>query len=48
MIDTFEITIGKHKYQVSKGITLEEIATQFQGKYKYPIIKSIISKYTGT
>ena len=38
MIDTFEITIGKHKYQVSKGITLEEIASQFQGKYKYPIL----------
>ena len=38
MIDTFEITIGKHKYQVSKGITLEEIARQFQGKYKYPIL----------
>ena len=27
MIDTFEITIGKRKYQVSKGITREEIAS---------------------
>ncbi len=38
MIETLEIQVNNHKYQVSKGITLEEIAGQFQKNYRYPII----------
>lgn len=38
MIETLEIQVNNHKYQVSKGITLEEIASQFQKNYRYPII----------
>ena len=38
MIETLEIQVNNHKYQVSRGITLEEIASQFQKNYRYPII----------
>lgn len=38
MIETLEIKIKGHKYQISKGATLEEIANQFQKEYRYPII----------
>lgn len=38
MIETLEIKIKGHKYQISKGATLEEIANQFQKDYRYPII----------
>lgn len=38
MIETLEIKINGHKYQVSKGVTLEELASQFQKEYRYPIL----------
>ena len=38
MIETLEIKVNGHKYQVSKGVTLEELASQFQKEYRYPII----------
>ena len=38
MLKTIEITIGKQRYQISNGVTLEEIASQFQKEYKYPIL----------
>lgn len=38
MIETSEIKVNGHKYQVSKGVTLEELASQFQKDYRYPIL----------
>lgn len=38
MLKNIEITIDKQRYQISSGVTLEEIANQFQKKYKYPIL----------
>ena len=38
MIETLEIKVNGHKYQVSKGVTLEELASQFQKDYRYPIL----------
>ena len=38
MIETLEIKVNGHKYQVSKGDTLEELASQFQKDYRYPIL----------
>lgn len=38
MIETLEIKVNGHKYQVSKGVPLEELASQFQKEYRYPII----------
>ncbi len=38
MIETLEIKVNGHKYQASKGVTLEELASQFQKEYRYPII----------
>ncbi len=38
MLKTIEITINKQRYQISNGVTLEEIASQFQKDYKYPIL----------
>ena len=38
MLRTIEITIQNQRYQISSGVTLEEIASQFQQKYKYPIL----------
>lgn len=38
MLDTIEVTIKGEKYQLSKGITLQEIAKEFQKNYTYPII----------
>lgn len=38
MIETLEIKVNEHKYQVSKGVTLEELASQFQKDYRYPIL----------
>ena len=38
MIETIEVEIKGKKYQLSKGITLEEIAKEFQHEYKYPIL----------
>ena len=38
MIETIEVKIKGKKYQLSKGMTLEEIAKEFQKEYKYPIL----------
>lgn len=38
MIETIEVTINEKKYQVTKGITLEEVANDFASDYKYPIL----------
>lgn len=38
MLETIEVTIKKKKYQFSKGITLQEIASEFQKDFKFPII----------
>ena len=38
MIETLEVEIRGKKYQLSKGMTLEEIAKEFQKYYKYPIL----------
>lgn len=38
MIETIEVEIKGKKYQLSKGMTLEEIAKEFQKEYKYPIL----------
>ena len=38
MIETIEVTINGKKYQVTKGITLEEVANDFATEYKYPIL----------
>lgn len=38
MLETIEVIINKKKYQFSKGITLQEIASEFQKDFKFPII----------
>lgn len=38
MIETLEIKVNNQAYQVSKGTTLEEISSQFQKDFRYPII----------
>ncbi len=38
MMETIEVEINGKKYQMSKGMTLEEISKEFQKEYKYPII----------
>ena len=38
MIETIEIKVNNKKYQVSKGVSLEEISKEFQKEYRYPII----------
>ena len=38
MFKTIEVTINNQKYQIKSGTTLEEIANQFQEKYKHPIL----------
>ena len=38
MIETIEVTIKGKKLQLSKGITLQEVATSYQSDFKYPII----------
>lgn len=38
MIETVQVTINGNKYDVIKGITLEEVASTFAKDYKYPII----------
>lgn len=38
MIETIEVEIKGKKYQLSKGVTLEEISKEFQQDYKYPIL----------
>lgn len=38
MLKNIEIKIDNQRYQISTGVTLEEIASQFQKNYKYPIL----------
>lgn len=38
MLKNIEVTVGKQRYQVSSGTTLEEISSQFQREYQYPIL----------
>lgn len=38
MIETIEVEIKGKKYQMSKGMSLEEISTEFQKDFKYPIL----------
>lgn len=38
MIETVEVTLGGKKYKYSKGITLEEVLTEHQQDYRYPVI----------
>lgn len=38
MIETMEVTISGKKYKLSQGMTLEEIAKEFQKDYTYPIL----------
>lgn len=38
MIETVEVEIKGKKYQLSKGMSLEEISKEFQKDYKYPIL----------
>ena len=38
MIETIEVEIRGKKYQLSKGVTLQEVASEFQKYYKYPIL----------
>lgn len=38
MIETIEVKIKDKKYQISKGMSLEEISTEFQKDFKYPIL----------
>lgn len=38
MIEPIEVTINGKKYSYSKDITLQEIYSDFQDKYKYPIL----------
>lgn len=38
MMETIEVEINGKKYQMSKGMTLEEISKEFQKEFKYPIL----------
>lgn len=38
MIEAIEVEINGKKYQMSKGMTLEEVSTEFQKNFKYPIL----------
>ena len=38
MMETIEVKIKGKKYQLSKGMTLEEISKEFQKDFKYPIL----------
>ncbi len=38
MIETVEVIINKKKHTYNKGITLEEIAQDYQDNFKYPIV----------
>ena len=38
MIETIDVLINKKHYQLTKGITLEEISKEFQKDFKYPIL----------
>ena len=45
MIESIEITVNGKKYQVSTGMTLEEIAHSFQKDFKYPIILAKVNNH---
>ncbi len=38
MIETIEAKIGNKTYELTRGITLEEVANDFAEEYKYPIL----------
>lgn len=38
MIDTIDVIVNNKTYNLSKGMTLEEISKEFQKDYKYPIL----------
>lgn len=38
MIEAIDVLINKKHYQLTKGITLEEISKEFQKDFKYPIL----------
>ena len=46
MIEAIEVTINNQKYRVSSGVTLEEVAAQFQKEYKYPILLAKVNGIT--
>ena len=46
MIESIEVTINNQKYRVSYGVTLEEVAAQFQKEYKYPILLAKVNGIT--
>ena len=46
MIESIEVTINNQKYRVSSGVTLEEVAAQFQKEYKYPILLAKVNGIT--
>ena len=43
MMETIEVEINGKKYQMSKGMTLEEISKEFQKEFKYPILLGKVS-----
>lgn len=43
MIDTVEVKINNKNYKYSKGITVQEILTEHQQNYKYPVILARIN-----
>lgn len=46
MLESIEVTINKEKYKVTSGVTLEEVAAQFQKDYKYPILLAKVNNVT--
>ena len=46
MIESIEVTMNNQKYQGSSGVTLEEVAAQFQKEYKYPILLAKVNGIT--
>ena len=46
MIESIEVTINNQKYRVSSGVTLKEVAAQFQKEYKYPILLAKVNGIT--
>ena len=43
MIETIEVKINNKTYKYSKGITVQEILTEHQQNYKYPVILARIN-----
>lgn len=38
MLKNIEVLIDRERYQVTSGVTLEELASEFQEKFRYPIL----------